>query len=92
MDLTCSIPAISAENEMKEPASATITGGKQGITKNPTYDASKSMVKAIIEHLMHGHWSSNPNISAHLLIPGWTFMGLSGNGRQVRWQNMDPGR
>lgn len=70
----------------KQPASIIITGSKQGITNppgNPAYNASKSMVKTITEHLAHDLRSSNPNISVHLLIPGWTFTGLSGNSGPV---------
>lgn len=68
-------------------ASAVImTGSKQGITNppgNPAYNASKSAVKTLAEHLSHDMRSSHPNISVHLLIPGWTFTGLSGNGGPV---------
>lgn len=70
----------------KEPASIIITGSKQGITNppgNPAYNASKSMVKTITEHLAYDLRTSNPNISVHLLIPGWTFAGLSGNSGPV---------
>lgn len=69
-----------------KPASIIITGSKQGITNppgNPAYNASKSMIKTITEHLSHDLRSSNPNISVHLLIPGWTFTGLSGNSGPV---------
>jgi NAD(P)-dependent dehydrogenase (short-subunit alcohol dehydrogenase family) len=57
-----------------------------GITNppgNPAYNASKSAVKTLAEHLSHDMKSSHPNISVHLLIPGWTFTGLSGNGGPV---------
>ena len=70
----------------KDSASIVITGSKQGITNppgNPAYNASKSMVKTITEHLAHDLRTSNPNISVHLLIPGWTFTGLSGNSGPV---------
>ena len=66
-----------------------ITGSKQGITNppganNPAYNMSKSAIKTLAEHLAHdlrseGHVSYTPNVSVHLLIPGWTYTGLSGN-------------
>lgn len=66
-----------------------ITGSKQGITNppggaNPAYNMSKSAIKTLAEHLAHDlrtQTSSSycPSISVHLLIPGWTFTGLSGN-------------
>ncbi|EEA23762.1 hypothetical protein TMatcc_006834 [Talaromyces marneffei ATCC 18224] len=57
-----------------------LTGSKQGITNppgNPAYNASKSAVKTIAEHLSFDLHTSNPNISVHLLVPGWTFTGLT---------------
>lgn len=66
-----------------------ITGSKQGITNppgaaNPAYNMSKSALKTLAEHLAHdlrsqGNASYSPNTTVHLLIPGWTFTGLSGN-------------
>jgi NAD(P)-dependent dehydrogenase (short-subunit alcohol dehydrogenase family) len=69
------------------PSSVVITGSKQGITNppgNPAYNASKSAVKTIAEHLSHdlrteGNENYSPGTHVHLLIPGWTFTGLSGN-------------
>jgi short-subunit dehydrogenase len=69
------------------PSAIVITGSKQGITNppgNPAYNASKSAVKTLAEHLSHDlRTSSNPmhspHTSVHLLVPGWTFTGLSGN-------------
>ena len=77
---------LTLVQKTKEPVSIIITGSKQGITNppgNPAYNASKSMVKTITEHLAHDLRTSNPNISVHLLIPGWTFTGLSGNSGPV---------
>lgn len=57
-----------------------ITGSKQGITNppgNPAYNASKSAVKTIAEHLHFDLVKSSPNTSVHLLVPGWTFTGLT---------------
>jgi len=59
-----------------------ITGSKQGITNppgNPAYNASKAAVKTLAEHLSFDLATSSPSTSVHLLIPGWTFTGLSGN-------------
>jgi NAD(P)-dependent dehydrogenase (short-subunit alcohol dehydrogenase family) len=57
-----------------------ITGSKQGITNppgNPAYNSSKAAVKSLAEHLS---WDlRDKNISVHLLIPGWTYTGMSGN-------------
>jgi NAD(P)-dependent dehydrogenase (short-subunit alcohol dehydrogenase family) len=69
------------------PSAVVITGSKQGITNppgNPAYNASKSAVKTIAEHLAHdlrsdSHEHHHPATSVHLLIPGWTYTGLSGN-------------
>lgn len=73
--------------ESKGPSAIVITGSKQGITNppgNPAYNASKSAVKTLAEHLSHdmrteGNPSYHPGTSVHLLIPGWTYTGLSGN-------------
>jgi NAD(P)-dependent dehydrogenase (short-subunit alcohol dehydrogenase family) len=69
------------------PSAVVITGSKQGITNppgNPAYNASKSAVKTIAEHLAHdmrteSHENHHAGTSVHLLIPGWTYTGLSGN-------------
>jgi len=61
-----------------------ITGSKQGITNppsNPAYNASKSAVKTLAEHLSFDLAKSSPNTSVHLLVPGWTFTGLTGGGK-----------
>ncbi|KAL9114038.1 MAG: hypothetical protein Q9227_001810 [Pyrenula ochraceoflavens] len=67
------------------PSSIILTGSKQGITNppgNPAYNASKAALKSLAESLAHSlrtspHPSAAPSV--HLLIPGWTFTGLSGN-------------
>lgn len=68
------------------PKSIVITGSKQGITNppgagNPAYNASKAAIKNLTEHLAHDLRSdpTTAHISAHLLIPGWTWTGLMGN-------------
>ncbi len=56
------------------------TGSKQGITTPPgnaAYNASKAAVKVITEQLAHELRSTGSRLSAHLLIPGWTFTGMT---------------
>lgn len=58
-----------------------ITGSKQGITNppgNPAYNASKAAVKSIAEHLSFD--LRDTPVDVHLLVPGWTFTGLTGAG------------
>ncbi len=58
------------------------TGSKQGITSppgNPAYNMSKAAVKSYTESLAHELLQTcGKRISAHLLIPGYTFTGMSG--------------
>ncbi|KAK3344607.1 hypothetical protein B0H65DRAFT_426988 [Neurospora tetraspora] len=64
-----------------------ITGSKQGITNppaNPAYNASKSAVKTLAEHLSFDLSTSHPHISVHLLVPGWTFTGMTGAGEKEK--------
>lgn len=79
------LPLLRAA-ESRSPKSIVITGSKQGITNppgagNPAYNASKAAIKNLTEHLAHDLRSdpATANISAHLLIPGWTWTGLMGN-------------
>ncbi len=64
-----------------EPALIVNTGSKQGITSppgNPAYNVSKAGVKSFTEALAHELRNlPNSKISAHLLIPGWVFTGLT---------------
>jgi len=61
------------------------TGSKQGITTppgEPAYNVSKAGVKAFTEALQHELRNTAGNkISAHLLIPGFVFTGLTSRGR-----------
>ena len=63
------------------PALIINTGSKQGITNppgNPAYNASKAAVKAATESLQHALRSIDGClVSAHLLVPGYTFTGLT---------------
>ena len=61
------------------------TGSKQGITTppgEPAYNVSKAGVKAFTEALQHELRNTDGcRISAHLLIPGHVFTGLTARGR-----------
>jgi NAD(P)-dependent dehydrogenase (short-subunit alcohol dehydrogenase family) len=61
------------------------TGSKQGITTppgDPAYNVSKAGVKAFTEALQHELRTATGNrMSAHLLIPGFVFTGLTARGR-----------
>jgi NAD(P)-dependent dehydrogenase (short-subunit alcohol dehydrogenase family) len=66
------------------PAYVIATGSKQGITTPPgnaAYNVSKAALKAYTEALQHElRNTAGDGISAHLLIPGFTFTGLTGGG------------
>jgi NAD(P)-dependent dehydrogenase (short-subunit alcohol dehydrogenase family) len=61
------------------------TGSKQGITTppgDPAYNVSKAGVKAFTEALQHElRNAAAARLSAHLLIPGFVFTGLTARGR-----------
>ena len=61
------------------------TGSKQGITTppgDPAYNVSKAGVKAFTEALQHELRNvKGGRITAHLLIPGFVFTGLTAKGR-----------
>ena len=63
------------------PAVIINTGSKQGITNppgNPAYNVSKAAVKATTEALQHSLRNTPEcQVSAHLLVPGYTFTGLT---------------
>lgn len=75
------LPVVKAAAKSK-PTAIVITGSKQGITNppgNPAYNASKAAVKSLAEHLS---WDlRNDKTTVHLLVPGWTFTGITGGGR-----------
>ncbi|MEZ5932022.1 MAG: SDR family NAD(P)-dependent oxidoreductase [Alphaproteobacteria bacterium] len=64
------------------------TGSKQGITTppgDPAYNVSKAGVKAFTEALQHDLRSREGcRLSAHLLIPGFVFTGLTARGRKEK--------
>lgn len=58
------------------------TGSKQGITNPPgsaAYNVSKSGVKTLTEQLSFALAEEAPQVSAHLLVPGFTFTGIGGD-------------
>jgi NAD(P)-dependent dehydrogenase (short-subunit alcohol dehydrogenase family) len=61
------------------------TGSKQGITTppgDPAYNVSKAGVKAFTEALQHElRNTASGRLSAHLMIPGFVFTGLTAKGR-----------
>jgi NAD(P)-dependent dehydrogenase (short-subunit alcohol dehydrogenase family) len=64
------------------------TGSKEGITTppgDPAYNVSKAGVKAFTEALQH-ELRNTPTcrISAHLMIPGFVFTGLTSRGRSEK--------
>ncbi len=63
------------------PAAIVNTGSKQGITNPPggvAYNVAKSGVKTLTEQLSFALSTEAPQISAHLLVPGFTFTGMGG--------------
>ena len=64
------------------------TGSKQGITTppgDPAYNVSKAGVKSFTEALQHElRNAAAGRISAHLLIPGFVFTGLTARGRSEK--------
>ena len=73
----------NTSTEKDKAKAIVITGSKQGITNPPgnaAYNASKAAVKSLAEHLSFDLGKSAPGTSVHLLVPGWTFTGLTGGG------------
>ncbi|KQP41708.1 SDR family NAD(P)-dependent oxidoreductase [Methylobacterium sp. Leaf106] len=67
--------------EAGEPGAVIVTGSKQGITTPPgntPYNVSKAGVKVVAEALAHDlRGREGAPVSAHLLIPGFVFTGLT---------------
>ena len=70
--------------DQKTPCAIVNTGSKQGITNPPgdaAYTVSKAGVKTVTEHLAHQLRNIDGcQISAHLLVPGFTFTGITQGG------------
>ena len=63
-----------------KPGAIVNTGSKQGITSppgDPAYNVAKSGVKTFSELLAHEIRETDPLVSTHLLIPGFTFTELT---------------
>ncbi|TVY50518.1 SWI/SNF and RSC complexes subunit ssr3, partial [Lachnellula cervina] len=76
------LPLATAHSTASNPTSIIITGSKQGITNppgNPAYNASKAAVRTLAEQLSFDLSRSTPTTSVHLLVPGWTFTGMTGS-------------
>jgi Dehydrogenases with different specificities (related to short-chain alcohol dehydrogenases) len=70
------VPAMVDRNA---PGLVINTGSKQGITTPPgdtAYNVSKAGVKALTEGLAHVLRQRGGHVSAHLLIPGFTYTGM----------------
>lgn len=71
-----------------EPGMIINTGSKQGITTppgNPAYNVSKAGVKVFTEALQHELRNTEGcKLSAHLLIPGFVFTGLTKGDRKEK--------
>jgi NAD(P)-dependent dehydrogenase (short-subunit alcohol dehydrogenase family) len=67
--------------DQAKPAAIINTGSKQGITTPPgdtAYNVSKAGIKALTEGLQHSLRNTpDCQVSAHLLVPGFTFTGLT---------------
>jgi NAD(P)-dependent dehydrogenase (short-subunit alcohol dehydrogenase family) len=72
--------------EASTPALVINTGSKQGITSPPgnaAYNMSKAALRNYTESLAHAlRGASGGRVSAHLLIPGFTFTGMTGSGEK----------
>lgn len=61
------------------PAVIVNTGSKQGITTppgNPGYNCTKAALKALTEQLAYELREAGAQVSAHLLVPGFTYTGM----------------
>ncbi len=72
------LPAMLAQ---KTRCAIVNTGSKQGITNppgDPAYAISKAGIRTLTEQLAHAlREEAGDRVSAHLLIPGWTYTGMS---------------
>ena len=62
------------------PCAIINTGSKQGITLPPgdtAYNVSKAGLRAFTESLAHDLFATEGRVSAHLLIPGFTYTGFT---------------
>jgi NAD(P)-dependent dehydrogenase (short-subunit alcohol dehydrogenase family) len=70
----------------EKPSLVINTGSKQGITSPPgnaAYNLSKAALRNYTESLAHALRTAAPGrVSAHLLIPGFTYTGMTGAGEK----------
>ena len=62
-----------------EPACVINTGSKQGLTNppgSPAYNVSKAAVRSLTESLAHELREAGSPVTAHLLVPGFTYTGM----------------
>jgi NAD(P)-dependent dehydrogenase (short-subunit alcohol dehydrogenase family) len=72
------VPALI---DQTAPSAIINTGSKQGITNPPgsaAYNVSKSGLKTLTEQLSFSLSTEAPQISVHLLVPGFTYTGIGG--------------
>jgi NAD(P)-dependent dehydrogenase (short-subunit alcohol dehydrogenase family) len=79
------VPGMAARGR---PGAVIVTGSKQGITTppgDPAYNVSKAGVKVFTEALAH-ELRNTPGcaVTAHLLIPGFVWTGLTRGGRDEK--------
>jgi NAD(P)-dependent dehydrogenase (short-subunit alcohol dehydrogenase family) len=71
--------------EQRQPGLIINTGSKQGITTPPgdtAYNVSKAGVKVLTEGLQHSLRNTpDCQVGAHLLVPGYTFTGMTSRGQ-----------
>jgi NAD(P)-dependent dehydrogenase (short-subunit alcohol dehydrogenase family) len=73
---------VPAMIDQAAPSAIVNTGSKQGITNPPgaaAYNVAKSGLKTLTEQLSFALAAEAPQISVHLLVPGFTFTGIGGN-------------
>lgn len=71
---------VPAMVESGRPGLVVNTGSKQGITTppgNPAYNVSKSAVRVYTEALQHHLRGTAPQISAHLMVPGFVYTDMT---------------
>ena len=72
------VPALI---DQAAPSAIINTGSKQGITNPPggtAYNVAKSGLKTLTEQLAFALSTEAPQISTHLLVPGFTYTGIGG--------------
>ena len=74
------VPGMLARGE----GAVVATGSKQGITNppgNPAYNVSKAGVRVVMEQLAWEFRQAGAGLSAHLLVPGFTWTGMTAGDR-----------